>query len=509
VSLALLILVPVGLVLLGYGFDGLYGQDAYAYYDYARGPLRQSLQALQPPPPFFWPPGYPLLVATLAFIMGPGPQAGLLVSLVAGALVPVLTALLAREIWPAEKEGWLVPLLAGLLVACTGQLWQSSMVVMADTTGLSAATLGAWALARYGQGVDQNAGINLAWLLLATAAVAFAVLTRWAYALVAIPCTVYALTLLVRQRRTFALRHAAAAGLIALIVLSPLLAPVLRWFSAETVERHAFVGDLEVYTWHPWNGLQRTFETPDGTLRYRLPNGLYYALTPAHRFYFTPLLAPLLLPGLWTVLRRPFKRSTAALFLLLGWPAAVYIFHAGAPWQNLRFALAYLPPLAILAALGAATVARRLRVPHRWLMTGIIVAGLVWMGYGGRQLTHHFIQRKKANLATVRRVEAQLPPEGHLVTFGLTLTFRHYTPLRTSDLYELEPIDLADMIRSDALLYLLLDIGNATDQWHDLAPGINYRWLQGHANLLPIDVSPPYHLFQVTARDEAIRRRVQ
>ena len=29
--------------LTGQGFDGLYGQDAFAYYGYAAGPLRQAL----------------------------------------------------------------------------------------------------------------------------------------------------------------------------------------------------------------------------------------------------------------------------------------------------------------------------------------------------------------------------------------------------------------------------------------------------------------------------------
>src|SRR5438105_14880554 len=49
-------------------FDGLYGQDAFAYYDYARE-LWQRVHNLQAPEPFWWPLGYPALVA-LAFSLG-------------------------------------------------------------------------------------------------------------------------------------------------------------------------------------------------------------------------------------------------------------------------------------------------------------------------------------------------------------------------------------------------------------------------------------------------------
>ena len=63
VLLGLLVLVPSAGFALVRGFNGLYGQDAYAYFDYATGPLRQALIERTAWPAFFWPPGYPLLVA--------------------------------------------------------------------------------------------------------------------------------------------------------------------------------------------------------------------------------------------------------------------------------------------------------------------------------------------------------------------------------------------------------------------------------------------------------------
>src|SRR5260370_12163710 len=100
--LALLLAVPAAGLAISRGFDGLYGQDAYAYFDYATGSVRQSIQHFLPLEPFFWPPGYPLLVALTSLVLGPSPLAGQLVSLVMGALVAVFTALLVRELWPEE-----------------------------------------------------------------------------------------------------------------------------------------------------------------------------------------------------------------------------------------------------------------------------------------------------------------------------------------------------------------------------------------------------------------------
>jgi len=513
----------VGLAVLP-RFDGLYGQDPYAYYDYATGPLREALLQLQLPPPFTWPPGYPLLVALASLLLETTPLAGQIVSLLAAALVPVFTALLAYEVWSRrldrviESQGagkWgpssgyhvsrftfhTVPLLAGLLAALVGQLWQSSVVVMADATGLAAATLGMWALARYGR--DDATPFSLTWLLLAAVALAFAILARWAYALVAIPATAYAVLLLARQERRRALGHGLAAALVVVAVLSPMWLPALRTWAAAGGEALPFAVDLHVYSWSPLNALRREFVTADGLLSYRWPNGLWYALAPAHRFYFTPLLAPLLLPGLWAVLRR---RAAAPLLLLVGWAAVITLFHAGAPWQNFRFNLAHLPALAILLAIGAATTAnwlagrlqngaaRRLAL---LLLAGYLLAGMLLMAYGGRALTRGFIDRKNADLALVRQVEAAVLPDADLVTFGLTLTFQHSSHLPTYEIFYLDEPALAALTRSGRPLYLLLDLENVQRQWVGRPPEVNYRWLQENTTLRPSAALAPYTLFEV------------
>src|SRR5712692_6800389 len=116
--LMLLLVLPAAVLTLSRGFDGLYGQDAYAYFDYATASVRQSIVHLAALEPFFWPPGYPLLVALVSFAVGPSPIAGQLVSLLMGALVTPFTALVVHEIWPDDVQ---LAVLAGALVALCGQ----------------------------------------------------------------------------------------------------------------------------------------------------------------------------------------------------------------------------------------------------------------------------------------------------------------------------------------------------------------------------------------------------
>ncbi len=73
-ALWLLALLLRLVLLAAYPFDGLYGQDAFAYYDFGR-----QLQQFQPGP-FFWPWGYPALLATAFSIFGVQAEAGQIIS---------------------------------------------------------------------------------------------------------------------------------------------------------------------------------------------------------------------------------------------------------------------------------------------------------------------------------------------------------------------------------------------------------------------------------------------
>ena len=494
-GVALALLVPALILATASGFNGLYGQDPYAYFDYSTGPLRDSISAFEPPPPFFWPPGYPFLAALLSFVLGRVPLAGQIVSLAAGALVPVFTALFAREIWDDIDSSSAMPIIAGLLSAFTGQLWLSSIVVMSDTTGLAAATAGMWCIARFGRQSDSH-GSQLRWLALAAAAMSYAVLTRWAYAIVAVPCTGYALTVLGKNTVRRAVTLAAVASAIVIVILSPVLPALLQVLFGVPEPGHtvAFAGNLQIHSWNPVNAFRREFVTPDGVLQHRLFNGVYYAAAPAHLMYFTPLVAPLVLVGAWRAFR---SRTRAITWLVLGWVLAIYAFHAGDPYQNLRFTLAYLPPVAILGGIGAEWFGRVLRQQHRSIpIVGGFLA-LAAMSAGGATGIMRFTERVEADRTTVSWVEERTGPNARVFAFELTLTLQHESPLETHELFFLTPEGATDLLDDGVPTYLLVDVEDIRTQWRELAPYKMYAWLDSEVGLTEVGSHRNYTLFRV------------
>ena len=362
---------------------------------------------------------------------------------------------------------------------------------MADTTGLALATLSAWALVRY-----RRTG-RLPWLLVASAAVAYATLARWIYGLVAVPFALYALWALPRARPGTAVVHALAGILLSAALLVPVLGPPLLGLLSHPSEPAAFAGNLQVYSWSPLNALRHDFFTADGHLSYALPNGVYYAIAPANLAFFGPLLAPWIAVGLWAA-ARDWRRPT--LLLIVGWAAVVFAFHAGAAWQNFRFTLAYLPPLAILVAAGLTWTWRHLNRRVGMLVVLCGALGLLASASGAVRLVEGFIDRKDDDLALVRWVQAQTPSGAQLLSFGPTLAFRHYTNLPTFDLFDLTPSDLDSILAVPAPTYVLLDEQNVQDQWLGQAPAVNWDRLRARPGVSEVGTQGSFTLLRVESR---------
>lgn len=485
--LPLLLLLPILLVsvVVVSRFDGVYGQDSFAYYNYAVGPLQDSLRNFKPLPPFFWPPGYPLLVSLASIILGATPLAGQLVSAMGGMAVVALTVLFARQVWPHDR--W-VPLLAGLLVTLMGQLWESSAVVMSDATALAAATFGMYWVVRYGREA------TLSHLALATIGISYASLCRWAYPLVAIPSTVYTLLVIATLPRNQAGRHIVLAGAIVSIVMSPVLYAIWQQIQFESTGGIAFIGNFGVYSWNPMAAFNRIHSTDDGTLTYTLPNGLYYALSPAHPLYFTPLLALFGLPGLWHVWQR---RTRELFWLVLVWIGLVMLFHAGNPHQNFRFTLVYLPPTAVIVAIGVVAVGQGLSTRFRFIFGLVVATGFIWMTIVGTVNLQQFIARHMADRATAQWADDQLPTDATIIAFGITLTLQHVSQLDVRESFYLDEVKLAQMVAEIDNLYLILDVERLLSQWEGHPPDENYRWLRDEIGLELIGRHNGYTFFQV------------
>jgi hypothetical protein len=524
-ALALLPGALVGLgglaIALARGFDGLYGQDAFAYIDYALGPLATALARLEAPPWFYWPPGYPILVALAAGVTGLGDRAGQGVSLVAGAAIPVLTALLARELLadalPASRRLPLA-LLAGAVAAVAPQLWQSSVVGMADTSAAAAAAAGAWAACRYWR----LGGTR--WLGLAAGGLGLALGIRWIYGLVAVPLVALALVAFHREARrrrpSESVRAAVVAALVGVAIVIPVAIPMLGAIAAGRPV--PFAADFSAYQWDVANALRSTIQTLDGELTYDQAGSAYYASQPVRRYWFG-LLGLLAVPGMLAVIRRP---AVPAVAVLLAWPALVVGFLAGGGYQNPRFFLAAMPPLAILVALGAGLVwgsrsssrghartpsdvsprpstARGAHAVGMALALAIAVlvpAGLASNAAYAASYTDAFVVRHAADLAAIRSLALRAPADARLITLGATPVLRHDGRADVVELYWLDEGSVAALVADGRPTYLLVDMASMRSQWAAAAPGRAVRALEREPGLEPIGSAGIWTLYRVGSR---------
>ncbi len=486
-ALPLLVAVPALLISSLHGFDGLYGQDAFAYVDYALGPLRAALLAGQAPPDFPLPPGYPLLVSLASVVAGPSDAVATTVSLVAGASVPVLVAILARELRPdADRR---IAILAGLIAAVPGQLWQSSLVAMPDAPALAAATLGTLAAARFhrtGRG---------RWLLVAAGALALATEIRLVYGVTA---AVFGTLVLGRLRGDLraeparALALAGGAAAVGVSVLAPMLVPVV---AALLAGRPAPFGvELGVAPLDPLTPVRSTFATADGRLEYDLPMAVWLTLQPVQPYWFggLGLLVPI---GLIDVARTRLPRAPE-LAALVAWPGLMGLVLVLYPYQNTRFVLGLLPPLAILAACGVARIWNHLSRPRSRALAGaslvlllVANAGLAW------RHADAFVLRQAADLAAIQRLAAELPKDAALISLGATGALRH-EGRAVVELYTLT-VEEADALVAAGPTYLLVDVAALQGQWREATPGRTFEHLGATPGLVELDAAGDWTLLEV------------
>jgi len=501
--------LSLGVMLSGSGFNGLYGQDPYAYYGYGVGPLRHFMLEGRPLTPMFWPLGYPMLVTLSSLALGPVPAAGQVVSLLAGLAVVPLTYLLARETMTdagmGPRPARLVGIVSALLVGITGGLVQGSVEIMPDSTALATALLSAWALVRWRGAGSGRAG--MVWLMVAAGTLAWSIVTRWGQLLL-LPAWLLAAVQLARGP----IRRRWPEVLPALVVAATVLG--LQLWLVLTVPRDPALGglpfagnfSLQPGQWSLEHLLQRDFHNSDGALHYALANLLYYLSAPFRLRYLSPLLAPFTLVGLgWAAVR--YRR---ALPILVAWPAAVLLFDAGLSWQNPRFVLEALPPLAILTGLGVValwegvpsgsishTWERKSRIPSRYMLVLLLPLAFLAVMLGGLRDTEKLVAARNADLQVTRWAAATIPPNAMTLSFDISSTLSHETRLRPHDLYLLSPSALARLVSVHRPIYLLVNVREMERQWASMNPGADYRLLRDGPGLIPLGKREEYALFRL------------
>lgn len=478
---ALALLDRVALMIL-YPLDGLYGQDAYAYYHYARE-LYDALTHFQAPPPFWWSLGYPFLINVAFLLGGVNIASAQIITLLCGALVAPFAFALAYQAAPrawSSAAGWT----AGLLCAVSGQLAQSSLVIMADAPALMWATLGAWLLLRYSHTRKIFA------LSLASFAVAMAVWTRWQNLIFA---GVWVIALLVVEWNAFPKENARLPNLrkhlfpiaLAVGIIALVLTPQLLIRSASNAP---LAGQSWLEGWSLANFFARTFDNVDGHFEYALPVALFYGQVFAHPAYLIVLFTPLLLIGC----RR--LEGFAAQVLLLGWILGMYIFLAGIPYENFRFPLGLFAPVAVVTGIGAGWVREKFResrfslAPVGWTVLGLLVM-LVWQP----RVLAPVLEIKARELNAVRWLETRLLPHALLYTMNIDGAVKTYSQIRVANLWDMDP----GVLDVNIPTYLYADTNNIDSQWRGRLPDQLLRGLTATNYLHPLASFQGWTLFRV------------
>lgn len=437
-------------------FDGLYGQDAYSYFAHSQElqthfSLFHHWQWEATPRLLYWPVGYPALVAVFFVFSGATPGAAQLVSLLAGAGAAGLLTSLGYKM----SGSWTVGLVAGSGLALSGLGRQVDVSVMSDAPALFWTILAVWLIWR-----TRVSGRGR-WLLAAGLAFGLAGITRYA-ALSALP--LLGLAWFWPSKETGRLRVWWLAGALGLTGLVYLPQFVINQLYPANFWTGSWLAD-----WSPANAFQTHFETRDGIAAYpTAPIVFYLGFGLLNPRLLTPLALPLV--GLGLVWLGKVKKDLFLLVLLLFWWLLAVLLFSGIPYENERFSLTFLPPLALLAGLGADWLARWLKL--RWLpdrkkarLVLSLAFGLVGLGMALFSQRHvdGFIAVKENDLAIVRQIEAQVPASATIITFDLSLTFDHYTALKVRDLSFLDVASLSALSKNGPL-YLLADENRITQE---------------------------------------------
>ncbi len=459
ISLCIRLIYPLLL-----NFDGLYGQDPYAYFDYSRQ-ITRLFTAGVPLGRFYYPLGFPLLGAL---------GAPLLTVAICGAISCVLCGMIAWEIaehlkFPTLARTMTV-IIAWMILTAMPQHIQSSAVIMSDVPALMWVLLSIWAMLRY----ERNQ--RIAWIMLAAFAGALAAMTRFQYALIVLPIGLYILFIW----RDIQLKHAVAAILIGLLTYAPQIVMTLQ--NPEIISENRIV-------WTPQNIRAQMFTTGDGTHIYDEPNYLFYLLPVRSPFYISLWLLPLVIIGLIVVIR-----YKIGLFLLL-WFISQYVFLAGIPVQNIRYALIAFPPILFLIAVSVGWLIQKKYL--KLVLPVFLVFGLAEMAYTTNGLMNNFIDNKNRDMATLRWIESHIP-ERNATVYALDMipAMQHYLPYQTVQIYYETP-DTINAKRDSRPAYAFFNQYAMLTQWVGRPTGQVYQTIMGWSGWQSLGEINGYTLFRL------------
>jgi hypothetical protein len=439
------IILPAFLLVfnLVFGFNGLYGQDAFEYLRYSRE-LHAYLSGGPLPGHFYWPILYPLSGALLSFFM-PDIFALQLVSTLSFGLSLFFLQKILFKLFPGKRAGANVYLI--LFYGLSPFILRYASVAMAESLCILFLSAFFYHYLLFKEEADKKNFI----ILMGYAAAALN--TRYAsIVILAIPL-VDAFSLYTRKFEP--LRFILAILLSAVIFIPGLLLklPLSKDISDQIIVPH----------WSFGNMFHHAFHSTDGYQSYMLPNIIYvFSVLVYPGFIFAGL--PLLF-----FLRKPFILRPFILVNLL--TILLYIlFIAGFPFQNDRVLLLCFPCVIIFLSGAFLRSSESLSMHSMWLPVSLAVvvvllqAGLFYRAY------LPFYRGSSAIREIASKMKAY--PGKTIYTFNIDQGLKAYEVKN-----EIINLWSARIKNFSPGALVLINSHDTSMQWEDMNPGINWETL--------------------------------
>ncbi|NUN12728.1 MAG: glycosyltransferase family 39 protein [Myxococcales bacterium] len=409
-------LIRIAWVILS-GFTGLYGQDGYAYLDAAERMAQGhpfSVQMVGMPDPWMIAaaPGYSLAIS---FFLRVFPDTfsvwwAQVISIAAGSTMAAWTVSIGRR--------WLSPeasIGAGVVVAMAPVAVQTSVVVMTDAFATALGIGCIWSTLRT---LERP---NAYWAILSGFLFGASVCTRLPMGLVAVP-----LGLILAFRKPFPVKYVVIAAVAAIVGMIPEFV-YLNQQSDGPFSNHM------ISLWSPVNFWRQHFVTPDGSLDYNLPLGIYYlSMISGHKF-ISPVIILLAAAGAWY--SRP---KTTMLRVLLGWIAAFVVFCTGLTVINPRYVLPIVPAVAILSMYGFIAIRSRWNLNGlRWRRAGLLfgTAIVVTVFWGQFRALIPFVELSEVEQELAVVISQKAKADDEIVGFKTAFALEWYLRRPATELF--------------------------------------------------------------------------
>ncbi len=514
-------------------YDGLYGQDAYAYYYQARALFEEATGRAPVPGALFgtnglqhWPVGYHLQIIAGFLLGGEGLFGPRLLTLGMAVACPILVyALLGRFL---NHALWAARLFAGLVAAAMLPLnatyTRMGISLMSDIPALFWTLLALLCFLRLVPPVRaddrESSAYRAIWAVGFGGALGLAVLTRYGAAAIVPALLCYASANLLAWRRAKPNTYVPARRLITAAawgVLAFALALIPQAIYLATHNPGTTVAD-SLSGFSLSNIFSSVSVSADGTATFAQPMIAFYLINPfwdTAGGYLSIFFLPLVLFGLVHLVR---NQSWDLLVLLVAWWLIPGLIYASTPYQAQRFTLLYLPAIAIVSGLGAYMVAEVvLRGTSRgsnlqawaWRSVGLVLVFALflgtlqsWKAVSNWAATHSAWQGQDEQVAAVARAVADRSSsaarQAHIISFGATAALYHYTNWPTLELFNTDQRGIEQFVSTTEPNVVVIPIDSMKTQWAGRPVADLWEWLQSNYTLTPAGQSGIYAVFALS-----------